>query len=497
QNMEDNTPPHYGRVPLWNFTVFEAHYFHNNFPDPMDIGYIAQRLEIDPLDVHIWFKERRKQHILKLEGSKHEGLEGEESVSSQRSMSKMCSTCDAAFICHSDLIAHEEMHKSSWARACKLCGKQYSNLITLETHSIRHGIKVGQKNEQNSQSKYISSTGAPLSDSQLKVLDTHYEHNNFPGTTEVWLVAKRLNLKPQRVRYWFQTKRRKDRRSQKMETKSSCVCSRCGAGFISEFHLENHKKLHRSKQRFPCTQCKAVFISSTILETHQLNHDLISGSKIVFRKLPDGAKDPLTLGQAKPWDILEKNDSEGSDLEIDEGINMEQEIISAVKTIMHSPESDEEETTHLLKTDTKVNTDNVDSKLKDMKLPEHYDKDVSGKFRRSNNNMPDCLENAQKDFKHDLKEIKDTQGFADGALCKTEMEGSELTTVEVGESKSIITKEKTTRLPDKKAIREEVFFDDVTDSDDDDDDDEPRLKIVSAYTISPDTEDLDLEEEES
>ncbi|XP_069956382.1 uncharacterized protein [Cherax quadricarinatus] len=499
ENEEDNPSPyHYhGRVPQWIYTVLEAHYSHNNFPDPMDIGYIARRLEADPLTVHVWFKERRKQHILKLEGSKHEGLEGEESVSSQRSMSKMCSTCDAAFICHSDLIAHEEMHKSSWARACKLCGKQYSNLITLETHSIRHGIKVGQKNEQNSQSKYISSTGAPLSDSQLKVLDTHYEHNNFPGTTEVWLVAKRLNLKPQRVRYWFQTKRRKDRRSQKMETKSSCVCSRCGAGFISEFHLENHKKLHRSKQRFPCTQCKAVFISSTILETHQLNHDLISGSKIVFRKLPDGAKDPLTLGQAKPWDILEKNDSEGSDLEIDEGINMEQEIISAVKTIMHSPESDEEETTHLLKTDTKVNTDNVDSKLKDMKLPEHYDKDVSGKFRRSNNNMPDCLENAQKDFKHDLKEIKDTQGFADGALCKTEMEGSELTTVEVGESKSIITKEKTTRLPDKKAIREEVFFDDVTDSDDDDDDDEPRLKIVSAYTISPDTEDLDLEEEES
>lgn len=44
-------------------------------------------------------------------------------------------------------------------------------------------------------------------------------------------------------------------------------------------------------------------------------------------------------------------------------------------------------------------------------------------------------------------------------------------------------------------IGEEVFFDDNTDSEDDDDDDEPRLKIVSAYTISADTEDHELETE--
>lgn len=69
------------------------------------------------------FQERRNQHIHKLEESGRQVMEGETAVSSQKAMSKVCSICDAAFICQTDVDTHQEMHKSSWA--------QVSFLITL------------------------------------------------------------------------------------------------------------------------------------------------------------------------------------------------------------------------------------------------------------------------------------------------------------------------------------------------------------------------------
>ncbi|KAK7069294.1 hypothetical protein SK128_012734 [Halocaridina rubra] len=49
--------PKLGTPALWtDFNILEAHYSDNNFPDPMDIGFIARRLKVAPLRVHTWFK---------------------------------------------------------------------------------------------------------------------------------------------------------------------------------------------------------------------------------------------------------------------------------------------------------------------------------------------------------------------------------------------------------------------------------------------------------
>lgn len=39
-----------------NSEVLEVHYNENNFPSPMEVGFIARWLSIDPLHVHTWFK---------------------------------------------------------------------------------------------------------------------------------------------------------------------------------------------------------------------------------------------------------------------------------------------------------------------------------------------------------------------------------------------------------------------------------------------------------
>ena len=59
QEADSHKLPNLGPTILWkDFAVLEAHYSDNNFPDPMDIGFIARRLQVDPLSVHLWFKVR-------------------------------------------------------------------------------------------------------------------------------------------------------------------------------------------------------------------------------------------------------------------------------------------------------------------------------------------------------------------------------------------------------------------------------------------------------
>ncbi|XP_063588848.1 uncharacterized protein LOC134765995 [Penaeus indicus] len=411
--------PTVGQSPLWkNFTLLEAHYSENNFPDPMDIGFIARRLEVDPLHIHMWFKERRNQHIRKLEESGRKVMGGEVAVSTQRAMSKVCGTCDAAFICQTDLDTHEEMHKSSWAQVCSMCGMEYSNVVALETHWIRHGIEVSREGEQTPESKPEKTSKASFTNTQLRILDTHYEHNNFPGATEVWLVAKRLRLRPKQVTHWFQNKRGRDRRVQGINAPYSRTCPLCGAAFICELFLNNHKKIHKINSRYPCTECGAIFLSPVLQETHLLYHNVIPKAMIPFRRTQSGTKDPLTEGQTKNVDNCELEDSDSS----------EPELIIA------------------------------DSENFDLSFDNSQDKENSAKV----------------DDQIQTESPEETE-----SIEKIQVETSDLEN----------------RKPNPRMIGEEVFFDDNTDSEDDDDDDEPRLKIVSAYTISADIEDHELETE--
>ncbi|CAL4113514.1 unnamed protein product, partial [Meganyctiphanes norvegica] len=272
---------------LKNVGILEAQYKDNNFPDSMDIGFIARRLSVDPLYVHMWFKERRSQQINTLTAEGVELSETQKDQSSQRVFSKECRHCVAAFISQVDLDAHEQMHQSPTAQVCSKCGAEFSNAVALETHWIRHGVfKGGASNHQQHQQKkdviphYATEEGrgpergakAYFTTSQLRVLDAHFMMNHFPGTVEVRLLAKRLGLRPRQVIHWFQNKRCKIRRIQKNKTHSSSTCSVCGAAFICESTLDNHTRLHQMDLQYNCKVCSAVFLSPILLETHMLHH---------------------------------------------------------------------------------------------------------------------------------------------------------------------------------------------------------------------------------
>lgn len=291
-------------------------------------------------------------------------------------------------------------------------------------------------------------------------------------------MAKRLGLRPRQVTHWFQNKRGRDRRVQKISTPYSRTCPLCGAAFICELFLDNHKKLHKVKHRFPCSQCGAIFISSVLQETHLLYHDAVAKSKDLFQKPPDGSKGPLTEGQEKP----------GYNSETDESDESEPELRIDDREDIEADEADLENT-------EKDATDDLEKALKQAIIDlENSEKKTTGICENTVKDGSDDLENIEIDTEDILKEKVNTEYSEDGSSDKSDDQVSRSTVIEVAGVKSTMTEEKIVRLSEKKVIREEVFFDDNTDSEDDDDD-EPRLKIVSAYTISPNAEDLEYEGE--
>ncbi|XP_064099059.1 uncharacterized protein LOC135210161 isoform X2 [Macrobrachium nipponense] len=457
EEEDDHKLPNLGPTTLWkDFAVLEAHYSDNNFPDPMDIGFIARRLQVDPLHVHLWFKERRKQHIRKLEENGTKVMEGETAVSTQKALSKVCSKCDAAFICQMDLDTHEDMHKSSWSQVCSMCGAEFSNVVVLETHWIRHGIEVKRQSPDRP-------TKASFSNAQMEVLDTHYEHNNFPMSLEIWLIAMRLNLRPRQVTHWFQNKRGRDRRVQKITTASSRICLHCGASFICDEFLEKHMQTHKIESRFTCSECKVVYLSAVLLETHSLYHTSIPKYRLP-RRCNDGVRDPMTEGQVKNTSNLEvveeQSDSSEGELRIDESENF------TISIENNEDEHESEETEVLRGQDEAI--DDGDGKHpgpESESFVEREDVEVSDDFTDRMDNDPADGERVTEDFELQSSDEKE-----------------EADTLKVNFANN------------KKTIREEVFFDDNSDSSDDDED-EPRLRIVSAYTISGNPEDMDSEED--
>ncbi|XP_050721013.1 uncharacterized protein LOC127000915 isoform X2 [Eriocheir sinensis] len=514
-----------GPKPQWkNFTVtvLEAHYSDNNFPEPMDIGFIARRLEVDPLHVHMWFKERRNQHIRKLEESGREVMEEHLAVSSQRVLSKTCFTCDAAFICQTDLDTHLEMHKSSWAQMCTMCGQEFSNIIALETHWIRHGVNfmgedaaggeggkdtttatttTATTNTTSTTTTDATTTQPPAPERaakatftglQLKVLDGHYQQNHFPGTTEVWLVAKRLGLRPRQVTHWFQNRRGRERRAHKVTAPASHPCLWCGAAFISQFALRHHRRQHRlASSHHMCPRCPAVFLAAMLLETHALYHQVLPRGRLTPpNRPPDFTRDPLAVGQVRPGVVPTSTDSDDSSSEPELSIDLSAHT---------APEDDQGEGQGDELDPVKAILPSAQSGVPSWHTPQP---DVDG----SDQEMTEMPHSADEEvMDEDLEDPEPNQTFSHkdrrgGKAAEKENGGrEEAMEAEEGRSPSrepavgeegdlrgmefTLTEEEVSASLERDVICEQVFFDDHSDSDSEEEE-EPRLKIVSAYTLA-------------
>lgn len=247
-----------------------------------------------------------------------------------------------------------------------------------------------------------------------------------------------------------------------------------------------------------------------LLETHALYHQVLPRGRLTApNRPPDFTRDPLAVGQVRPGVLPTPTDSEDSssenELSIDlsdqpvpeEGESQEDqedsqgdEVVEEpdpVKAILpegqdgihswHSPQPDidgpDEEMAEILQ---RVGIEVTDEG--ETEEPEH-DQATSHKEESGEMAAGEKEEDIGISTKEETVEVEEEPSTgrearepAVGEEC--ELRGQEFT----------LTEEEVSASLEKDVICEQVFFDEHSDSDDGEEEEEPRLKIVSAYTLA-------------
>ena len=284
----------------------EKHYAENNFPTPMEIGFIGRRLQLESLAIHWWFKERRAKHAVDIEKQmlQHRKQCNDKNCctcsttgkSKNISTTKECEVCDAAFLDAQHYRKHFDVHFTNNCLVCIECGAEYYNALALETHMYRHSI-LSKTGDLLLLSKTIKSSGEyKFTFLHVQIMMSHFKHNNFPSRNELKLIAKRLKTPIKYVIAWFAMQRSVPPTmangkalavnlcpfTLKSNSESSNInCSLCSSEFLTTNHIRTHVAAHKSNIQYICNTCQLVFLHKKLLETHSLSH--FSGTKLKSR----------------------------------------------------------------------------------------------------------------------------------------------------------------------------------------------------------------------
>ncbi|XP_047739982.1 uncharacterized protein LOC125179005 [Hyalella azteca] len=138
-------------------------------------------------------------------------------------------------------------------------------------------LEDGRPEEQQENKKYRNRREY-TQDEQL-ILLAHFQHNHFPPTRELKLLAKRLNITHRQIMHWFQNRRSKERKSLPYSRRVSRQCSDCKATFVHDEGLASHKAESHDPSSVavqfvcPVKSCMMSFPSAVLLQTHELLHD--------------------------------------------------------------------------------------------------------------------------------------------------------------------------------------------------------------------------------
>lgn len=136
----------------------------------------------------------------------------------------------------------------------------------------------GNKNDDQFEFKKFRNRREYTQEEQL-VLLTHFQHNHFPPTRELKLLAKRLSITHRQIMHWFQNRRSKERKALPYSRRVSRQCMECKAAFVHDEGLSHHKSISHNPASVgvqfgcPVETCLLTFPSAVLLQTHELLHE--------------------------------------------------------------------------------------------------------------------------------------------------------------------------------------------------------------------------------
>ncbi|XP_042858941.1 uncharacterized protein LOC122245064 [Penaeus japonicus] len=120
---------------------------------------------------------------------------------------------------------------------------------------------------------------------QYQVLETTFEHNNFPEPIDQHCIALRIKTPYRSIKMWFQNRRASIRKRMSPKEKgvnagektknasdpdARWYCTLCPSTFISKRFLENHKEAHERETLY-CPHCNMGFTHKVLLDTHKIS----------------------------------------------------------------------------------------------------------------------------------------------------------------------------------------------------------------------------------
>ncbi|CAL4092978.1 unnamed protein product [Meganyctiphanes norvegica] len=125
-----------------------------------------------------------------------------------------------------------------------------------------------------------------FNEKQYNVLETTFEHNNFPEPIDQHCIALRIKTPYRSIKMWFQNRRASVRKKlapsergapgedgimkSASDPDARWYCNLCPSTFIAKKFLDRHKDLHKTNT-VSCSNCHMKFTHKLLLDTHRIS----------------------------------------------------------------------------------------------------------------------------------------------------------------------------------------------------------------------------------
>lgn len=224
----------------------------------------------------------------------------DDTISRNIKISQKCPTCSKSFQCEATLNKHIFISHKKLSN-CPLCPKTYSNTSNLKRHIATHSDKL--KLNCDKCDKVFTETSALFEHLKIHQFDNADKSDEYlleceickEKTVSYASYNKHMKMKhniDEKIKAFkcricemrFASKQgmyrhidniHENNRQNLRNRDKNFLCTECGKGFFTNFHLTTHARSHSGAKPFSCKYCNKSFSQSSGLKIHTFIHQNI------------------------------------------------------------------------------------------------------------------------------------------------------------------------------------------------------------------------------